>query len=169
MVITYIPPKLETSTREIAIQKGKYIIGYMQRYQQGIEGQLNTGVNLEVVSEETNDEYTIQQELFHSNGGLVWTIFKDEVVIGDIQSNPDGTKKHRIIANVKGHLPIQVTSTWKRTGKINKKGSTVIKGLFNHKIQIDSLHELKEVDSSLLASIVYIFWSSQEHPNKKRS
>ncbi|MFG6149173.1 hypothetical protein [Halobacillus sp. B23F22_1] len=163
-MITYIPPKSVSSTREMAIQKGKYIIGYMSRYFQDWESltasREHKEVNLEVLSEETNQEYTIQQVSGDRLRGLEWTIFQWGKPIGKIGASNGSSKKHRIIAELLDHEPIKVEATWKKTGRINKKGSTVIKGFFQHKVQIESMQELKSLDAALLASIVHIFWSS---------
>ncbi|GGF13035.1 hypothetical protein GCM10010954_09680 [Halobacillus andaensis] len=165
MLITYIPPKSGSSTREMAIQKGKYIIGYMSRYFHDWEGQTacseHEEVNLEVQSEETNQEYTIQQVSKDRLRGLEWTIFQMGKPIGRIETPNGSSKKHRIIAVLLDHEPIKVEATWKKTGRINKKGSTAIKGFFQHKIHIESLQELKDLDAALLASIVHVFWSSK--------
>ncbi|MCP3026375.1 hypothetical protein [Halobacillus sp. A5] len=159
-MITYIPPRLKASTREIAIQKGKYIVGYMTPYYYDVEGPLYREVNLEVQSEETNYAYTIHQNNDSLNKGRKWSIFKEGKQIGTIDSPENSMKKHRIDAAIFNHDPIKIEATWKKTGRINRSGATKVKGMFNHKVQIEASEELIKVDTALLASLVHIFWCS---------
>ncbi|WP_431799702.1 hypothetical protein [Halobacillus andaensis] len=156
MVITYIPPKIKASTREIAIQKGKYIVGYMAHYfHEDVQTLKEYPVNLEVQSEETNNTYIIQQDIETKNK---WTIFQAGKQIGEIAANR--TKKFKLEASIINKEVIKVEAGFKGTGRINKNGVTAVKGLFQHKIKIDTIEELREIDSALLTSIVHVFWCS---------
>ncbi|WP_173916824.1 hypothetical protein [Halobacillus sp. Marseille-Q1614] len=154
MKITYSPAKLGHITDGIAIHKGKYVIGWMNRFFQTLPD-LNDEqeVSLEVVSEVTKQTYTIQQK---TDLQKKWTVFQKDMPIGSVEMQAG--KKHKLLVHLSDHSPLLIESTWKKTGLINKKGTTIIKGLWFHKIHIDINHEM---DAALLAGFVHIFWSTQ--------
>ncbi|WP_082234508.1 hypothetical protein [Halobacillus massiliensis] len=152
MKIKYSPAKLGI-TDDIAIHKGKYIIGWMNRFFHALpERNKEQEVSLEVVSEETKETYTIQQE----TGKKIWTVFRKDKPIGSILIQEG--KKHRLLVTLEEHSPFLIESTWKKTGRIDKEGTTIMKGIWFPKIHIDMAHDM---DSVLLASLVHIFWATQ--------